>query len=778
MMKRGACLALACLACWLLLVDEGEAQRVVGRHPGTIERTALSSDGKLLATGDTNGLVRLWDAQTGRMIHSLGAFRWEVYWTRFWARNRYLVASNFRDPRIWDVKTGKMKAVSHQLAGSFVSAFSPDNRTIAAWKWESAVQIWDVETAKMKGELEAVSEQLTALVFSHNGLLVAGAGAEGVYIWDLQTGELKTYIKTPTDDHSAIPRPSNYRIAFLPDDRSIASLSRRGVSGKKTSTVHVWDVETGERRLAFSENLINASFSPDSRFVKEEYAGTIRLWDLETGALWMELPEGLQYPVFSTDGRMIAALGWDIQNRTTPLHVWNVKTKQRVATYDGAYWYRLLLSSNGRLLAEKAVRREDTAIDSWDMETQEKRTFFVHASTGIRSVSFSPDGRSAASSHNNGWLTDDAVRVWDVSTGEEKINFKAEPGPIVYSPNGRYIAGVGLHKGIAVWDAETGETVMELNGRTPRSFLFTPDGTNLAFTQSFHGDGIVRYVNVTTGETVEAFHSPSDYLSELAISGDGLTLAAEGDGSDIHFWDVETRERIRTLTSSSPIDSLALSADGNFAAAGCKDSILRVWSVENGALQAKLRGHEGEIRAVAYSPDGRYIASAGDDSYLRLWSADTYELKNALTGHVGYVSSVVFSPDGRSFISGGKDGRVLLWSVEDLPIQWSDIKRPNSPLFLKNALLPNYPNPFNPETWIPFDLAQESSVTIAIYNSAGRTVRRMEMGELAAGSYRAKGKAAYWDGRNDLGAPAASGVYFARIEAGGYTETRRMVLLK
>ena len=232
-MKRGACLALAGLACWLLLVDEGEAQKVVGRHPGDIYRTALSSDGKLLATGDTNGLVRLWDAQTGRMIHSLGAFNWEVYWTRFWARNRYLVASNFRDPRIWDVKTGKMKAVSHQLAGSFISAFSPDNRTIAAWKWESAVQIWDVETAKMKGELEAVSEQLTALVFSHNGLLVAGAGAVGVYIWDLQTGELKTYIKTPTDDHSTIPRPSNYRSAFLPGDRSIASLSRRGVSGKK-----------------------------------------------------------------------------------------------------------------------------------------------------------------------------------------------------------------------------------------------------------------------------------------------------------------------------------------------------------------------------------------------------------------------------------------------------------------------------------------------------------------------------------------------------------------
>ena len=75
-------------------------------------------------------------------------------------------------------------------------------------------------------------------------------------------------------------------------------------------------------------------------------------------------------------------------------------------------------------------------------------------------------------------------------------------------------------------------------------------------------------------------------------------------------------------------------------------------------------------------------------------------------------------------------------------------------------------------------MAQESAVAIAVYDSAGQTVRRLELGDLPAGSYRAKGKAAYWDGRDALGAPAASGVYFVRIEAGSFSETRRMVLLK
>ena len=96
----------------------------------------------------------------------------------------------------------------------------------------------------------------------------------------------------------------------------------------------------------------------------------------------------------------------------------------------------------------------------------------------------------------------------------------------------------------------------------------------------------------------------------------------------------------------------------------------------------------------------------------------------------------------------------------------------------KSALLPNYPNPFNPETWIPFDLSEASRVTITIYNAAGQTVRTLELGQLPAGSYRSRSKAAYWDGRTALGEPAASGVYFVRIEAGSFSAMRRMVVLK
>ena len=94
------------------------------------------------------------------------------------------------------------------------------------------------------------------------------------------------------------------------------------------------------------------------------------------------------------------------------------------------------------------------------------------------------------------------------------------------------------------------------------------------------------------------------------------------------------------------------------------------------------------------------------------------------------------------------------------------------------ALLANYPNPFNPETWIPYQLAESGEVTLKIYDMNGKIVRRLEVGYKAAGMYRSRSRAAYWDGRNGLGEQLASGVYFYTLTAGEFSATRRMLILK
>ena len=96
----------------------------------------------------------------------------------------------------------------------------------------------------------------------------------------------------------------------------------------------------------------------------------------------------------------------------------------------------------------------------------------------------------------------------------------------------------------------------------------------------------------------------------------------------------------------------------------------------------------------------------------------------------------------------------------------------------KTALLPNYPNPFNPETWIPYDLAEDAKVSIHIYNAKGKSIRHLSLGFQTAGTHRTRTRAAHWDGRNSIGERVASGLYFYKLTAGDFTATRKMIIRK
>ena len=89
----------------------------------------------------------------------------------------------------------------------------------------------------------------------------------------------------------------------------------------------------------------------------------------------------------------------------------------------------------------------------------------------------------------------------------------------------------------------------------------------------------------------------------------------------------------------------------------------------------------------------------------------------------------------------------------------------------ETTLLPNYPNPFNPETWIPYQLAESADVTLTFYAADGRLVRTLTLGNKPLGIYQTRSRAAYWDGRNELGESVASGIYFYTLTAGEFTAT-------
>lgn len=93
-------------------------------------------------------------------------------------------------------------------------------------------------------------------------------------------------------------------------------------------------------------------------------------------------------------------------------------------------------------------------------------------------------------------------------------------------------------------------------------------------------------------------------------------------------------------------------------------------------------------------------------------------------------------------------------------------------------MLQNFPNPFNPETWLPYQLATNADVSVQIYDVQWRRVRRLNLGVQAAGSYMSRGPAAYWDGKDQFGETVSSGIYFYTLEAETFQATRRMVILK
>ena len=124
---------------------------------------------------------------------------------------------------------------------------------------------------------------------------------------------------------------------------------------------------------------------------------------------------------------------------------------------------------------------------------------------------------------------------------------------------------------------------------------------------------------------------------------------------------------------------------------------------------------------------------------------------------------------------------MLLWEVaSSIQLAVEPLERRITTLgnIKRTALLQNYPNPFNPETWIPYQLANDTVVTLNIYDQSGHIVRILDIGHQVTGIYQDKANAAYWDGRNQNGEPVTSGTYYIQLDAGDFTALRRMVVVK
>ncbi len=205
-------------------------------------------------------------------------------------------------------------------------------------------------------------------------------------------------------------------------------------------------------------------------------------------------------------------------------------------------------------------------------------------------------------------------------------------------------------------------------------------------------------------------------------------------------------------------------------------------------ISVSINGTTGNIAALvgSYRHDDKGNNSGAVYSFLRKGNAWVERAK--LTGsdvEVGerFGVSVSLSPNhaitGSSLKNGGT-GAAYIYSVVDFALSvepsgqqivlWGQIR--------KNALYQNFPNPFNPETWIPYQLAEDAFVTLTISDLTGYVVRTFNIGPQPAAMYTSKERAIYWDGRNDTGEPVSSGIYFYHLEAGDFATTKKMIIIK
>ncbi len=561
---------------------------------------AASPDGRTLAAGGADGVVRLWDLARGQPQGEWRAVRAPVLALAFSRDGARLAAAGGAEGlgngddavRVWDVRDPAHVREALDLRvppnGAYAVAFSPDGSVLATGggargtaPGDTAVRLWDAATGKELRRLTGHPGWVYGLSFSADSRLLASACTQQAVVWEIATGRQALRLYGGFD-----------RVQFAPAGTLVA------VGGSRPA---VWDAATG-RKLWQAEREVGPSnrlaFSPDGRWLATGGRdGQVRLWDAATGR---GSPAGdghrgaVQAVAFSPDGSLIATGGAD-----QTIRLWGAATGARLRvtglpggqTHWGSDVAGLCFTPDGRALA---AGQTDRKVRLWDVATGRLRRELIGHGNYIKDLAMDPGGRLLASASHDGTL-----RLWDVATGAESrtlVPAEGDRGEVVIdavavSPDGKLLAAtvvaerhaVAAGRALArdpiqVWELPSGRRVRAFGPKdaAPTHLAFGPGGALFAVT----AQGVQQW-DAATGELVREFRGrPQPHWSDrspLAVSADGKLLAT-GEGPDVRLWDVTTGQPLRTF-----------------------------------------RGHAQAVLGLAFAPDGRRLASASADGTALVW---------------------------------------------------------------------------------------------------------------------------------------------------------------
>ena len=624
-------------------------------------------------------------------------------------------------------------------------AFSPNGQKLASGSWDDTIRLWNPRTAEHLRTLIGHTNDVTSVAFHPAGTWLASGSLDTMIgVWEVTHGETESWFyfgKGGFVTSVAYLSTGGQRLAWGSED-NVVRVTFRG-NGFPDWGANFINVE-------HTHDVSCVDYSPDGRTLASgSWDNTIILWNSPDDYL-VTLTGHTDFVAsvaFSPNGKTLASGSWD-----NTIRLWDVASRESIAILEG-HTDRVLavaFSPDGRTLASGS---DDQICRLWDVATEQQRDTLLGHTSGVTAVAFSPDRRTLASA--GGW--DNTVRLWDLSPAPTPApTVRITPSPVV-SPaiadnlvikvDISGVQNVAGYQATVRFDPTALRYVESANGTyLPAGALFVPPVVNanqvtLAAT-SLDGDSDGAGTLATlTFEVVAVKPSYITLFDVMIMEQDLTSIPIVVKGGDVVVQSAEALDingdgvvNIQDLT----VVATHFGMVGENQADVNGDSVV---DIKDLLLVA------GGLNAEAAAPSAYPLAiSMLTAEEIRMWLSQAQQL-------------------GLSDVTYQKGIAVLQQLLTALTPK-------------ETALLPNYPNPFNPETWIPYRIASDADVQVAIYDTKGILVRQLDLGHQMAGYYTNRSRAAYWDGRNGGGESVASGLYFYTLTAGDFTATRKMLVGK
>lgn len=592
---------------WRYLQSLCQRRRGLWQNGNEVQVLAVSETGDRFATGDPQGLLRLWSADQQQPRWEVPAHRGPINDIRFTPDNQRIIAAGEDGTLSFWPPPGKPAEPAWNPAAGPINglAVSPDGTRLATAHRTGQVRVWDFPGKHPVAELKGHRQSVFRAAFSADGhYLASGSKDATLRVWRLPDG---AELQVPNEDHGYVtdvrfhPRDPN-QLATSHNDRTVQQW-RISAAGK---------VELVRRLRGFSQTVSTLAYSRDGAFLAAgSYDRTVRVWNVETGQL--------------------------ATSRSTYIDC------VRSIAFDRA----------GQLF----TGTKDGQIERWSLDGSD-RTLSIRGHDGpLSGLAFLHGNKAIASSGLDG-----AVRIWDVEDAAQLAQWQVA---------GEWVVALACAPDRTQFAWECGGTLYRCRFREPASLapqelpgLFSAR----AMACSRAGDRLLvadetglRAVDLAAG-TIPWSRSEAESWRVASSPADDV-IAAAGEGDVVWIGSSQTGELASRPAGVDGVRSLCFSADGARLALGGASGRIAIQDAKSGRAELVIDTHAGAVLCLAISPDGKTLAGGGEDGQVRLWDtqAGCECLRLPVAGCVQYLD---FSPDGRRLACGTDEGEIRIWRAE------------------------------------------------------------------------------------------------------------------